>query len=139
MPHIGDKYMKFIMYYCLGLDPAGPLWYSNRLISTDTMYVEVIHTNAGALGYAKPCGDADFYPNGGSKMPGCGTKSRYYILVRPINVTVCSHSRAWEYMASSILNNRFEAKKCKDYFEMQKDKCSGFVYLMGNSDLHKDG
>ncbi|KAJ8706670.1 hypothetical protein PYW07_012748 [Mythimna separata] len=59
--------------YITGLDPAFAGWVTNddRFTSTDGVYTEVIHTNAGLLGYLTPLADADFYPNGGVDMPGC--------------------------------------------------------------------
>ena len=49
---------------------------SLRLDPTDACYVDVIHSNAaewviGGLGIVQPVGHDDFYPNGGSKQPGC--------------------------------------------------------------------
>lgn len=115
----------------LAMDPARPFWQDDkdRLVSTDAVYVEVIHTNAGELGLELPCGDADFYPNGGTKMPGSwpGWYSPY------------SHSCSWEYMARTLENKTYEAKKCKDYKEMKKNNCNGPTYIMGTSDLHKKG
>lgn len=62
----------------IGLDPAGPLFNvndaPNRLASTDAEYVEVIHTDTPNLGIGDPIGDVDFYPNGGTGMPGCFSK-----------------------------------------------------------------
>ncbi|CAH0404071.1 unnamed protein product [Chilo suppressalis] len=46
---------------------------ANRFRADDGAYTEVIHTNAGALGYMSPLGQVDFYPNGGANMPGCDT------------------------------------------------------------------
>lgn len=111
------------------MDPAGPLWYldRHRLTSTDGLYVEVIHTNSLFYGYQLPCGDADFYPNGGESMPGCHLDFS------------CSHNIVWLYMSNSLTNNHFEAKKCKDYGEMKRDACNGSINLMGNGDLFKDG
>lgn len=37
-----------------------------------SVYVEVLHTNAGLLGLAAPLGQADFYPNFLKTQPGCG-------------------------------------------------------------------
>jgi pancreatic triacylglycerol lipase len=61
----------------IGFDPALPLFnYNNvteRLASTDALFVDVIHTCAGLLGYDLPIGQVDFYPNGGDHIqPGCG-------------------------------------------------------------------
>lgn len=62
----------------IGLDPAGPLFtvndVANRLASGDAEYVEVIHTDTANLGIGDPIGDVDFYPNGGTGMPGCWSK-----------------------------------------------------------------
>lgn len=108
------------------MDPAGPLWGrdGDRVVSTDAQYVEVIHTDTNFLGYTDPCGDADFYPNGGSGMPGCFLNS-------------CSHSRAYEYMASSVKYNHLLANECATLREATRDRCTGEVNPMGNSDLTK--
>lgn len=108
------------------MDPAGPLWSrdSERIIETDASYVEIIHTNTGTLGYTDPCGDADFYPNGGSSMPGCWISS-------------CSHSRSYEYMASTVEYNHLWANECETYRDAYRDRCTGTLYPMGNSDLNK--
>ncbi|XP_052863517.1 lipase member I-like [Anopheles cruzii] len=79
------------------LDPALPLFSihapANRINHRDAMYVEVIHTNAGLLGFQHPIGTADFYPNGGSHQPGCG-----------LNIAgLCSHSRAWELFVETLM------------------------------------
>ena len=46
----------------MSLDPAGPLFnYDNpneRVAPTDGVYVEVIHTNGGGLGFREPIGQA---------------------------------------------------------------------------------
>ncbi|XP_038622186.1 lipase member I isoform X2 [Tachyglossus aculeatus] len=58
-----------------GLDPAGPQFTGKpadeRLDRTDAKFVDVIHTDTDALGFRNPMGHIDFYPNGGSKQPGC--------------------------------------------------------------------
>lgn len=62
-----------------GLDPARPAYETpylkdteERLDSTDANFVDVIHTCAGGLGFIRPIGDVDFYPNGGTfRQPGC--------------------------------------------------------------------
>lgn len=68
--------ITFIMYFCLGLDPAFPLYmFSNngaRLSAGDAKFVDVIHSDGGLLGVPWPLGHADFYPNGGIPLqPGC--------------------------------------------------------------------
>ncbi|NXJ74432.1 LIPR3 protein, partial [Trogon melanurus] len=65
-----------------GLDPAGPYFEGTspevRLDPTDADFVDVIHSNAAHLpavgkwlGMYNTTGHLDFYPNGGSVMPGC--------------------------------------------------------------------
>ncbi|NWX24339.1 LIPR3 protein, partial [Aegotheles bennettii] len=63
-----------------GLDPAGPYFEGTspevRLDPTDADFVDVIHSNAAhfpvaGLGIYNTSGHLDFYPNGGSVMPGC--------------------------------------------------------------------
>lgn len=48
-----------------GLDPAGPLFSmgdaAGRLAAGDAIYTEMIATNAGALGFDQPIGQASFY------------------------------------------------------------------------------
>ncbi|KAL4716557.1 hypothetical protein ACJJTC_010221 [Scirpophaga incertulas] len=108
------------------LDPAGPMWSRNseNLRSTDGQYVEVIHTNTGLLGYTDPCGDADFYPNGGTGMPGCWTNT-------------CSHGKAPEYFASTVKYNHLHAERCGSLREAQRGRCTGDKVPMGNGDINK--
>lgn len=68
--------MKLKQTYQSGLDPARPLVdrYGNeafRLTKDDANVVQVIHTNAGALGETAQIGDIDFCVNGGRFQPSC--------------------------------------------------------------------
>lgn len=60
-----------------GLDPALPGFHlltsdKTRLDPTDAMFVDIIHSCGGVLGYLQPLGSVDFYPNGGTAVqPGC--------------------------------------------------------------------
>ncbi|NWR12049.1 LIPHA Lipase, partial [Paradoxornis webbianus] len=58
-----------------GLDPAGPSFNreppERRLDRTDAQFVDVIHSDINVLGFKKPLGTIDFYPNGGMDQPGC--------------------------------------------------------------------
>lgn len=60
-----------------GLDPARPMFEEETgpegsLDKSDAEFVDIIHTSAGTVGYLKPLGHCDFYPNGGkASQPGC--------------------------------------------------------------------
>jgi Lipase. len=62
-----------------GLDPTIIFYQTNNktkdLDSTDALFVDVIHTAAGVLGQWGPSGHADYYVNGGTSQPGCGSFS----------------------------------------------------------------
>ncbi|XP_028161545.1 pancreatic lipase-related protein 2-like [Ostrinia furnacalis] len=111
-----------------GLDPAGPLWGLNpyRLKPSDAVYVEAIHTDLGTFGTSENAADADFYPNGGSKQPGCFT-------------ALCDHSRSYELFAASINNDNLVGKKCSGLTQMKLDSCRGSELPLGNDDLQKTG
>jgi hypothetical protein len=81
-------FILFVLLYChlfclfcySAFDPAYPGFDGpnarRRLTKSDAKFVDVIHTNArtglsNAVGIETPLGHADFYPNGGSRMPGC--------------------------------------------------------------------
>lgn len=68
-----------------------------------------------------PCGQADFYPNGGFEQTGC------------VDIFTCPHIRSYEYFAESINNDRFKAEKCASFFELLSGFCSnqGGDYRMG--------
>ncbi|XP_055386255.1 phospholipase A1-like [Condylostylus longicornis] len=100
----------------IGLDPALPCFkvdaIDERLSAGDAEYVETIHTNAGILGFFNPIGIASFYPNGGTKQPGCLKIS-------------CSHSRSFQYYAESVERvNEFIPKKCNNMEEIKKNNCN---------------
>lgn len=135
---IGKKVKNGRVDTIYGLDPAGPLFTTskpaNRLASTDAEYVEVIHTNRLELGYAKPLGQADFYPNWGRNQPGCG-----------IDIGgSCSHGRAVAFLIEAIKmrsNNQFVPTKCLDYDSItERRRCSVLVdngVRMGHRGNHK--
>ena len=94
----------------------------SRISADDAFYVEIIHTNAGLLGFKNEIGDADFYPNGGEIQVGC-----------MFDITgACSHFRSYEFYAESILSDKgFYGKKCDDYDSYVKGNCDGELALMG--------
>ncbi|GLH00075.1 Vitellogenin-1 [Gryllus bimaculatus] len=120
-----------MFFYVLGLDPALPgfqyyEYAEGRLDETDGEFVQVIHTCSGALGYTSPIGHADFYPNNGTPMqPGC--------CCMPEVVQACSHARAHEYFAESIVSEvGFYAVNCATWDEYVNKKCSSNkAVLMG--------
>ncbi|CAH2239519.1 pancreatic triacylglycerol lipase-like [Pararge aegeria] len=112
-----------------GMDPAGPQWggNSNALNRNSGVFVESIHTDGGILGIMDPISDADFYPNGGrNPQPGCRTSA-------------CSHSRAYEFFASSVRTNHFVGRRCNNLQEARNVQCSGAALNMGNLQLGKRG
>ncbi|KAJ8983363.1 hypothetical protein NQ317_009276 [Molorchus minor] len=103
----------------VGMDPAGPLFSvsntNNRLDPTDGQFVQVIHTNGGLLGISASIGDSDYFPNGGSRQPGCG-----------IDITgSCSHSRVIYLYAEAVESstNLFEATLCESYSDFTNGRC----------------
>lgn len=60
-----------------GLDPALPGFHmlaseKTRLDATDAVFVDIIHSCGGVLGFLQPLGKVDFYPNAGTAIqPGC--------------------------------------------------------------------
>ncbi|XP_041975300.1 pancreatic lipase-related protein 2-like [Aricia agestis] len=122
-----------------GLDPALPLFYfsdkNSRLDRHDARHVEVIHTCGGYLGFSDPLGHIDFYPNGGTRQPGCGIDYR----------GLCAHNRAHMYFAESIVSAvPFTAVRCRNYDELYyTGSCEGTgeTLIMGGFDIHygKDG
>ncbi|KAI5632833.1 lipase domain-containing protein [Phthorimaea operculella] len=99
--------------YVTALDPAGPSWHGNpnRFASTDGDYTEVIYTNAGALGHTDALGMSTFYPNGGSRMAGCGDDG-------------CDHDRAFWYMAESLTTGGFFGTECASVDEARVGNCN---------------
>ncbi|XP_034945849.1 pancreatic triacylglycerol lipase-like [Chelonus insularis] len=107
-----------------GMDPARPLFEtpilkdpSDRLDPSDAVFVDVIHTCAGSVGFIRPVGHADFYPNGGTcTQPGC-----------PIIVPqYCSHQKSHVYMLQSITHpDQFQAIKCLSWMDFTSGNCLG--------------
>ncbi|CRK90495.1 CLUMA_CG004162, isoform A [Clunio marinus] len=108
----------------IGLDPAGPLFsvgdVANRLDGSDAAYVEAIHTDIVQLGIGDPIADTDFYPNGGTGMPGCLT-------------AICDHDMAIHYFVESLNSDRLWGRRCANLNEMTSDRCSGFGASMGGN------
>ncbi|KAK7600947.1 hypothetical protein V9T40_008388 [Parthenolecanium corni] len=112
-----------------GLDPAFPLYMfsgkGGHLTPTDAEFVDVIHTDGGVFGFPIALGDADFFPNGGfPAQPGCRINS---LLQKDQikRIISCSHDRAWQYYAESVLNEKgFPATRCTNYDAFLAGVCS---------------
>ncbi|KYM77372.1 Pancreatic triacylglycerol lipase [Atta colombica] len=129
--HIGN-YMSKKLGRITGLDPAGPAFETpylkdkeERLDAADANFVDVIHTCAGSLGFLRPIGHADFYPNGGTfKQPGCPVFSSQYIDLACIFLETCSHGRSHQFFTESIVHpDGFVAMKCSNWMDFQLGKC----------------
>lgn len=114
-----------------GLDPANPCFNEGESLTGlsrgDADFVDVIHTNNGALGKKDPIGDCDFYPNGVVTLPpGCLT-------------ITCAHGRAWEFYAETVYpgnENAFEGVKCGSLSALNSGYCPGHKYPMGYAVPH---
>ncbi|XP_066476704.1 lipase member I [Tiliqua scincoides] len=106
-----------------GLDPAGPMFTgkppSERLAHTDAQFVDVVHTDIDALGYRKPLGNIDFYPNGGTDQPGCPQT----VFSGP-KFFKCDHQRSvYLYMSSLRQNCSITAYPCGSHADYRNGKC----------------
>ncbi|XP_025420141.1 lipase member H-A-like isoform X4 [Sipha flava] len=115
----------------VGLDPALPLFYSThlnrRLSRNDAEFVDVIHTNVLVQGQLSPCGDVDFYVNGGLSQPGCNHSTEPF---------VCDHHMAPAYFAESINSiTGFWSWPCPSVFNYLSGQCppQGDHELMGEN------
>lgn len=116
----------------------------------DAQYVEVIHTCGGYLGFAVPIGHVDFYPNGGSSQPGCGTDYRgitKQILNEKCSNDViliffagfCAHNRAHRFFSESIISDiPFVAMRCENYNSVTSLGCktTGQTLNMGGFNIN---
>lgn len=115
---VGKKVKSGRFPVIVGLDPALPLFSlgnkDSRLDASDADHVEVVHTNAGSLGFDEPIGKLDFYPNYGKSQPGCG-----------IDLTgACAHGRSFEFFSESITSSTgFWSNKCGSYTEIKQGNC----------------
>nr|XP_025039369.1 pancreatic lipase-related protein 2 [Pelodiscus sinensis] len=121
-----------------GLDPAGPLFEGTppkvRLDPSDARFVDVIHSNAAHLpvvgfGMVNTTGHLDFYPNGGTIMPGCNDRRTPVEKRDPKALFKCAsnschHSRSHQFYFQSILHPKgFLAYPCSRYDFFQLGLC----------------
>ncbi|XP_069837856.1 pancreatic lipase-related protein 2-like [Dendropsophus ebraccatus] len=101
-----------------GLDPAGPYFENTppevRLDPSDAALVDVIHTDGPAtsisgFGMSQLAGHLDFFPNGGTSMPGCPNFFRKLgeldSVIEGVGEKIfCSHRRSVTLFLHSILH-----------------------------------
>ncbi|XP_073966205.1 lipase member H-A-like [Choristoneura fumiferana] len=106
--------------YLTALEPALPGFITNdhKFRANDGAYTEVIHTNAGLLGYVSDLGHVDFYPNGGTDMPGCDSAE-------------CDHARSYYYLGESLISGGFTGRRCATYVGAMTGNC----VLWGNLNM----
>ncbi|KAI8431541.1 hypothetical protein MSG28_016036 [Choristoneura fumiferana] len=116
---IARAWVQLSDYRVLALDPALPGWITNdnKFRANDGAYTEVIHTNAGLLGYITNLGHTDFYPNGGINMPGCNSQQ-------------CDHDRCFYYLAESLRTGGFTGTRCATYAGAMTGNCVLWVWLL---------
>ncbi|XP_064605905.1 pancreatic triacylglycerol lipase-like [Liolophura sinensis] len=122
-----------------GMDPAGPCFRfagpADRLSDDDAIFVDAIHTDGdhllqGGFGTELPMGDADFYPNGGEKQPGCDSYFWQHLVdffkgwFSGFKSSLsCNHLRVQDLFRESINPaNSFKAYPCGHQDEY--DKCT---------------
>ncbi|XP_065365349.1 vitellogenin-1-like [Calliphora vicina] len=109
-----------------GLDPANPCFGEGQSLAGlqrgDAKFVDIIHTNPGALGKRDQLGDIDFYVQGFAPIkPGCIAFG-------------CSHTRAWKYYAESVYPGHemdFLATRCSTLRKAQSGLCNEATVAMG--------
>jgi hypothetical protein len=91
-----------------------------KLSASDAKFVDNIHTSVGSFGDFLTRGHVDFWPNGGSSQPGCGSSEQTSTMFSSWNnfiATVgCNHGRSYMYYAESVRRNSsapgFISKRC---------------------------
>jgi len=110
------------LHSVFGLDPAGPLFFAavpaTRLAENDAQYTEAIHTDIVALGIGDPICHTDFYPNGGTGMPGCDSSG-------------CDHGIVVNYFAESINSPNLWGRRCASIADKEANNCPGDGFSMG--------
>ncbi|KAF2881203.1 hypothetical protein ILUMI_24968 [Ignelater luminosus] len=130
-----------------GLDPAFSLFplkdRSRRLSRFDADFVDVIHTNAGMIGFPISLGHADFYPNGGGIVqPGCELPN--LIENKLSHLTgFCSHFLSNEFYIESVRNpTAFPATKCDSIAKNNSGTCrfviDGYMGFSANKSYFGD-
>lgn len=89
---------------------------------TDGKAVQIIHTCGGKLGMLHRVGTIDFYPDGGTKHPGCDVDITAS-MVEPYQY-VCDHARSWHLYQLSVRDPQaLPAVRCNDYDDFLSGGC----------------
>lgn len=97
----------------------------------DAKHVQIIHTNGGQLGMLHRVGTIDFYPNGGTKHPGCGVDVTASFIEAYQHM--CDHARSWHFFQKSVTNpEAFPAIRCNGWDDFVEGTCfEGDIVHMG--------
>lgn len=114
-------------------DPA------NRLAEDDALYTECIHTDIVVLGIGDAICQADFYPNGGTDMPGCTSRFedlQFHLiclnrLFTFFSAAGCDHAIAADYFAESVNSPALWGRRCLSIADKEANNCPGNGYSMG--------
>ncbi|KAK5643222.1 hypothetical protein RI129_007067 [Pyrocoelia pectoralis] len=121
-----------------GLDPSIFFYtrgnHSRDVDPSDAHFVDILHTGSGILGQWGPNGHADFYINGGTSQPGCGSETLF-------QTVACDHTKVTPYFIESIVTKRgFYAYPCPNLVSYLIGWCNPEDHeyvLMGEHVSHK--
>ena len=110
----GNQNVIQFLSWVIGLKRKYPKCFS-PIYKDAARFVDIIHTSS--LGMKFSVGHADFYPNGGHKMPSCDHVNG---LAKRKNL--CNHSMAHKYWVESIADlKQFSAYSCTNYEHFKQD------------------
>lgn len=124
-----QKHLNRKLERITALDPARPCFSrpsQYRLDKGDAKFVQVLHTSAGVLGLEVPLGHMDVYANGVlTKQPECSDRS--------ISLE-CDHAQAWKLFSASVMDDHaLMGRRCRNWAELNKKRCSGNETMVGYS------
>ena len=125
---------------CLALDAASPLFESHQgsyLTYEHADFVDAIHTSAGGnvitghVGFNKPFGHVDFYPNGGTNQPLCSD------IKESLDIS-CNHKSSVYYYDAAIkaFGYRFLSYHCSSYENFTAGQCPKFTSKLGYDSVY---
>ncbi|KAL0838687.1 hypothetical protein ABMA28_016757 [Loxostege sticticalis] len=132
---------SFIINRVTGLDPAFPIFEvpflyppEERIDSACAAFVDIIHTCGGLMGFVRPIGHLDFYPNSGMLIqPSCIYSSD------PLS---CSHAKSYEYYVETIYTTKaYPSVRCVSWDSFLEGECqyNHYTYMGDGADLHYIG